>query len=363
MRVRHAIATVCVALLFFSSLHAVRAQSRVTELNDAGWKSLQKGDADRAARYFAEALSLSPNDPVLLLGAGASAHTQGKPGDAMARLRRALEVNPRLKQASELLGQIAYHEGEIAFAIQTYEKALKYAPGDPDLTSELAVWRKEADVHHGFEERRYDRFRVQFEGRAEESLAAQATTILNDAFWRIGQKLGAYPSNTIVTVLYTEKQFRDITRAPDWSIGFYDGRIRMPVAGAAKDPALFTEVLTHELTHAMVSNLASRGVPTWLHEGLAQYFEGSDPQAARRRVHAIGGFIPLEKLEGSFQRLTAAQAQLAYDESLVAVAVLFERPAFGWTRLFQSLNDGQPFYRAIESFGFTYADLEAPLRK
>jgi hypothetical protein len=126
---------------------------------------------------------------------------------------------------------------------------------------------------------------------------------------------------------------------------------------------LFAEVLTHELTHAMVSSLASRGVPAWLHEGLAQYFEGSDPQSARRRVQAVGAFIPLQKLEGSFHRLTAEQAHLAYDESLVAAAVLFERPAFGWTRLLQSLNDGQPFHRAIESFGFTYADLEAPLRK
>jgi hypothetical protein len=126
---------------------------------------------------------------------------------------------------------------------------------------------------------------------------------------------------------------------------------------------LFEEVLTHELTHAMLASLAPRGVPTWLNEGLAQYFDGSDPQAAARRMKAIGGSFPLSDLEGSFQRMNAAQAQVAYDESLLAVTVLFDRPGFGWTRLLQTLADGQPFYRAIESFGFTYADLEAPFKR
>ena len=356
------IAGLCFALLLFTAFQPAAAQSRVSELNEAAWKALQKGDPDRAARYFAEALTLSPNDPVLLLGAGASAHTQGRQRDAMARLQRALEIDPKLTQASELLGQIAYHEGEVALAIKTYEAALKFTPNDPDLRSELEAWKREVDVHHSFEERRYDRFRVQFEGRAEETLAAQATTILNSHFWRIGQKLGAYPSDTIVTILYTEKQFRDITRAPEWSGGLYDGRIRVPVAGASRDPELFTEVLTHELTHAMVTNIAPRGVPTWLHEGLAQYFDGTDPAPARRRMKALGGFIPLNELERSFMGLNAAQARVAYDESLVAVALMFERPSFGWTRLLQMLSDGTPFYRAIETFGFTYADLETSFK-
>ncbi len=364
MSARRSAAAVCLTLLTCTFVHTpLHSQARVFELNEAGWKALDKGDADRAARLFADALSIQPNDPVLLLGAGVSLQGQGRPHDAMARLKRSLELDPKLKAASVVLGRIAYHEGEVDLAIKTYEKALTLAPGDRELTSALAAWRREADVHRAFEERRYDRFRVQFEGRAEESLASQATTVLNSAFWRIGQKLGAYPSDTIVTILYTEKQFRDITRAPEWSGGYYDGRIRVPVAGANRDPGLFTEVLTHELTHAMVSSLAPRGVPAWLHEGMAQYFDGSDAEAARRRIRALGSFVPLQHLEGSFSRLTPAQAQLAYDEALVAAAVIFDRPGFGWTRLLTTLADGQPFYRAIESFGLTYFDLEAPFKR
>jgi hypothetical protein len=274
-----------------------------------------------------------------------------------------LDLEPRLTIASQLLGQIAYDEGEVDLAIRTNEKALKYAPNDAVLTSKLEAWRREAEVHHSFEERRYDRFRVMFEGRAEESLAAQATTVLTSAFWRIGEKLGEYPSNTIVAILYTEKQFRDITRAPEWSDGQYDGRIRIPVAGASQKPELFARVLTHELTHAVVASIAPRGVPTWLNEGLAQYFDGTDPQAARRRMKTLGRSTPLKNLERSFMQLNAADAQVAYDESLLAASVMFDRPGFGWTRLLHRLADGQSFDDAIGSFGFSYADLEAPFAR
>jgi hypothetical protein len=268
MLARTAAVVLCLGVL---SGAGVGAQSSLTDLNEAGWKALQSGNGERASALFAEALAIKPDEPVLLLGAGASAFAQRKHRDAMARLKRALELDPRLTPASRLLGQIAYQQGDVDLAIRTYEKALKYAPGDLQLANELSAWKQDSDVHHSFEERRYDRFRVMFEGRAEEALAAQATAVLNASFWRIADKLGEYPSDTVVTILYTEKQFRDITRAPEWSGGQYDGRIRIPVGGAAQKPELFERVLTHELTHAIVAGIAPQGVPAWMHEGLAQF--------------------------------------------------------------------------------------------
>ncbi|HKT80441.1 MAG TPA: tetratricopeptide repeat protein [Vicinamibacterales bacterium] len=361
---RRALALVAILLTctpFHATLAGQGTAARVTELNEAGWNALEKKDGDKAARYFGEALDLRPNDAVLLMGAGVSANLQGRPKDAIARLQRALEVEPRLNTASWLLGTIAYREGDIQLAIKTFTAALKYKK-DPDMADMLAKWQGEADVHSSFEEQRYDRFRVQFEGYADQAVAAQATNILKDAFWDVARKLGQYPSNSIVTILYTNKQFRDITRAPEWSGGVYDGRIRIPVDGARKDAALFEHVLTHELTHAIVANVAPRGVPTWMHEGLAQYFDGTDVAAARARMKAGHVSIPLAQLEGSFMGMNAAQARVAYDESLLAVSMLFDRPGFGWSQLLHQLSDGQPFYRAIESFGYTYADLDAAVR-
>ena len=356
MNARRAIATAA-AVLFCGS--AVHAQSSVAELNDAGWKNLRAGNLARAAANFRDALELAPDDPVVLFGAASVAHGQGRQTEAMARLERALELRPSLTAASMLLGRIAYDEGDAGLAIKTYETALKYAPGNAALTKQLDSWRRDSSAHDSFSDRRYERFRVMFEGRANESLASTASRTLSSAFFRIGGTLGEYPPNTIVAVLYTERQFRDITHAPVWSGGQYDGRIRIPVAGAEQNEQAFEQVLVHELSHAVVAGIAPRGVPHWLNEGLAQYFDGTDQEAARRRMKALGRSIPLKMLEGGFGGMNPATARVAYDESLLAVGVMADRPGFGWIRLLHRLGDGEPFERAITNFGFEYKDLEA----
>jgi len=350
----------CLMALYVGPAHA---QSRVNELNDAGWKALRDGYGNRAAVLFADALALRPDDPVLLMGAGAAAHAQGKQKDAMTRLQQALKVKPDLTPASVLLGQIAFDEGEVDLAVRTYESALKYAPGDAEITRMLDEWRKDAGVHGSFDELRYERFRILFEGHDERSLAMEATRVFNSAFFRIAGRLGEYPPDTIVAVLYTEQQFRDVTRAPKWSGGAYDGRIRIPVAGASQQPELFEKVLTHELTHAVIAGIAPAGVPAWLNEGLAQYFDGTDANAARRRMKALGRSIPLKQLEGGFGGLGAAAAQVAYDESLLAVNVIAERPGFVWTPLLHQLEGGESVEDALRSFGFSYEDLETPFAR
>jgi hypothetical protein len=113
----------------------------------------------------------------------------------------------------------------------------------------------------------------------------------------------------------------------------------------------------------VIRGIVRRDVPTWLNEGLAQYFDGSDPDVARRRMKALGRSIPLRNLEHGFGAMGAAEAQAAYDESLLAVGVMADRPGFGWTRLLHRLADGQSFGDAIGSFGFSYADLEAPFTR
>ena len=355
-----------IVLAFFLSVLTIApidAQSRVAELNDAGWRLIQSGDAARAAKAFAEALESEPDHPVLLFGAGASAHLQGRAKEATTRLRRALEIAPDLTPASILLGQIEYSSGEVSKAIAIYEKALTHAPNDPNLTSRLNAWRADAEANRGFVERRVDRFRVMFQGHVDKALATRATDLLESEFWRIGKALGAYPSEPVVVMLYTEKQFRDVTLAPEWSGGVYDGRIRVPAAGAAQSPQLFQRVLAHELTHAMIANLAPRGIPTWLHEGLAQHFEGDDPAAALRRLRAVGIVIPLRYLEGSFTQLTAEQAMVAYDQSLVVVDALLRRGRVDWNGLFGALTASSRTEYTFDNFGLRYSELEGEIEK
>jgi peptidase MA superfamily protein/tetratricopeptide repeat protein len=346
------------------SASAATAQSRAPDAAERGWQALQAGDAERAAAIFRTALANHPSDPDLLFGAGVAAHLRGREDEAAAMLKQALRVEPRLTQASALLGEISYERGDLDFAIRTYEAALSHAPSEVAMRQRLETWRREASVHAGFESLKDDRFAIMFSGPVEQKLAERATTVLGSAFWQIGNGLGAYPSDPINVILYTGKQFRDITGAPEWAGGGFDGQIRLPVRGAAQNLRQFDRVLIHELTHAMLHALARQHVPAWLHEGLAMYFDGHDAAASGRRLAAARVFVPLALLQTSFGRLNAAQAAVAYEQSAVAVHALVDRIGLaGIGTLLQDLDAGQTVDEAIVRHGFTLPDFEAQLAR
>jgi tetratricopeptide (TPR) repeat protein len=341
---------------------AAAGQGAADRLAEIGWQAVDRGDADRAASAFREALGMRPRDAGLNMGAGFAAHLQGREDDATSFLQKALQADPTLIQASTLLGEIVYRSGNLDLAIKTYEAALKHAPRDSTLKSRLEAWKNEASAYRSFESVKDDRFAVMFEGPAEQKLASRATTVLGNAFWQIGKVIGSYPSNSINVILYTEKQFRDITGAPEWAGGGFDGQIRMPVKGALQNLGEFDRILTHELTHAMLRSVASRNLPAWLNEGLAMYFEGYDAAAVEKFLRAYRLFVPLTQLRSSFGRLNERQATVAYAESFLATSVLMERiGSAGIGQLLQDLDGGQPVDQAVQRFGFAFADFETGL--
>jgi len=305
-----------------------------------------------------------PKDPRLLFGAGIAAHLQGREHDAVSLLRQALQYEPRLTQAAVILGEIAYHQGDLDLAIKTYERALTQAPTNLALRERLEAWRSEAALPQSSQSLKDDRFAIMFDGPVQEKLAARAASVLSAAFWRIGNALGAYPSAPINVILYSERQFRDITGAPEWSGGGFDGQVRMPVRGAAQNLQEFDRVLTHELTHAILKSLAPRNLPVWLNEGLAMYFEGRDGRRSERLLASVHLFVPLAALRTSFTGFNSSQAALAYEESAFATRALIDRAGLANIGLLlQDLDAGQSLEEAIERFGVTFTDFEADLMR
>jgi hypothetical protein len=338
---------------------AVQGQSSASRTADIAWNALEEGDAEKAAAAFTQALAEQPRDPTLLFGAGAAAHLLGRDTAAYDLLAKALQIEPRLTPASVLLGQIAYDLGDVAAAIRTYEAALTHAPRNRALRERLEVWRKESS------KMTYTNgpYTIMFEGRTEERLAAHATQVLDAAYWRIAKTIGAYPSVPITVILYTEQEFHDVTGAPEWSDGSFDTRIRIPVRGAMRTVARFDRVLTHELAHAMIASVAARGVPAWLHEGLAVNLEPGDVDGAELRLKTIRTFVPLEYLESGFSRFNDAQARVAYDVSAVAARALMARLGSRVALLLGELGRGAEFAQAAEVFGIAPVEFEEGLSR
>lgn len=193
-----------------------------------------------------------------------------------------------------------------------------------------------------------DHFTVSFRGPEDAALASMAVESLDKAFWRISQTLNVYPLRRVPVVFSTAEEFRDMTGAPLWAAGAYDGTIRVPIRGGLDRREELDRILAHEYTHALAHTLAPRGVPTWLSEGLAGAMERDSIEWAVHRVAQAGGPMPLAYLLVPFGRLDRQQAEIAYSTSALAVRrLLDEAGGVAISNLLHDLGTGEPFERAF----------------
>lgn len=204
-------------------------------------------------------------------------------------------------------------------------------------------------LHQNFYKAQGSRFTVHFEGGEDWELANRAVDVLSEAYERIGAALVSYPQDPIAVILYTQQQFQDVTRAPAWAAGAFDGKIRIPIRGALAVPDELARVLTHELAHAMVHTIAPRHVPFWLNEGLAVALEPHGIAWAEARLAETPTRVPFQRLADSFRGLTPEEARLAYAQSAIIARRLLDA-AGGPTMvaLLRDLAAGQTFQAAYE---------------
>jgi len=361
------VATAVIAVLtLVVTCASAQTDPKTAMLARAGWDALARNQAREAADAFREAIARDPRNADLHLGGGTAAFLERRDADARAALERALGLDPTLARAREILGLVLYRSGDVVAAVREYERLPNTPEYDPARVR-LERWRREADLHGRMTSVAGAWFTVSFEGDADAELAARALASVERAADRIGQVLSTYPSQPIPIVLYTTEQFRDITRAPIWAGGAYDGTVRVPMRGALANPQELDRVLAHEYTHALVHSLATRNVPAWLHEGLAAALETDFNQvngAANNSEPLPAG--ALAALQSSFGRFTGDQARLAYDASARAARQLLdEAGGFAVANLLRDLGQGVDFneaflHRIQRPFESFEADLSTP---
>jgi tetratricopeptide (TPR) repeat protein len=320
-------------------------------LEQAGLEALEAGDARRAAAAFDEARTADPKNAMLHLGAGAAAYLERRDEDARLALEHAVALDPGLREARRLLGLVIRRQGDLSGAIRIYEALVAAVDDEPTRAGTLETlerWRRELALHDRMDHALGDHFTVSFEGPAEADLAERALASLDRAYWRMGTLLGTYPTAPVAVVLYTTEQFHDITRSPRWAAGAYDGIIRVPMRGALAQPGELDRVLAHEYIHALIRTLATRGVPTWLNEGLAGAFETEAPPERHLDVRRDGWSLAVAAGLGSFEPLNGRDAELAYRSSAAAVRRLVEEVGgAAIVNLLRDLEEGVGFDEAF----------------
>jgi tetratricopeptide (TPR) repeat protein len=344
-----------IILLFLTAL-AAAPQAIQEDPARAGWEAIQRGDGEKAASSFRAVLANNPRDVRALEGSAMAAHLLGRDDDAIAALKRAMQIVPEDPYPPYLLGPLAYQQGDLDLAIKSFEKVVKLAPGNRGVYQQLEAWKKEAALHDTFSARPTARFTVMFEGPEQQTIAARVSTTLEAAYVRVGKALNAYPPQTVTAILYTKQQFRDITRSPSWAAAAYDGRIRIPVLGALSNPSELDRIVTHEFVHAVIHQLYP-GIPGWLNEGLATYMEPTDHAWLTTRLRGAET-IPLSRLSEAFHTADGADALVAYAESYVGTRVLAERLGPNFSAFLQYVSNGTAVDQALMLFNIRPADVE-----
>jgi tetratricopeptide (TPR) repeat protein len=340
----------CVFVLALGIPARSLAQDAQTTARDA-WAALQAGDASRAAAIFRDELDRSPQNPTLYFGSAHASLALGRTDAAIASLKRAIEYNPRFLEAMILLAQVSYQSGDLDLALRTLERAAALAPRNQEIAAQLAEWRKESSLHQSFQTHAGIRFNILFEGPAQKALSDRVSALLENAYWNIGQALNIFPGEALTVILYSNRQFQDITRAPAWAGGGFDGRIRIPVSGALKAPQLLDRVVTHEYVHAVLRAAAPAGLPAWINEGLASHLESSDKSWAASVLRKADGRIPLEDLVEGFARFDGPTSTVAYAESQIAGQLLCERLGTTIGPFIQMLGNGHTVDQALSTHG------------
>ncbi|MGH8636158.1 MAG: tetratricopeptide repeat protein [Burkholderiales bacterium] len=341
-------ALVCLIIILAGAPALAAGQQSELPVPDA-WAALEKGDASRAAGLFREALERNPRSAVLHFGAGWAAFALGRHGAAISSLKKAVEYDASFPQAATLLAQVAYASGDLDLAIRSLERAVALRPAEFGLRQQLEQWRKESALHAGFDSLPGVRFRVMFEGAAQQAVGARVEQVLESAYWTIGKTLNSYPSETLTVVLYTDRQFQDVTRLPGWAGGAYDGRIRLAVGGAMRTPAALDRLVRHELVHAVIDHAAPRNIPAWLHEGLASALESPDRAWIAAALREVREVYSLDDLSRGFGHLDGPSARIAYAESALAAEILRERLGPNLGVFVQMVGNGHTVDQALST--------------
>jgi tetratricopeptide (TPR) repeat protein len=328
IRLNKAAFVLITALVFGTTAVAqTPGQNIYAQLLKTGMDRLKAGDYQTARDTFEQAVRNNDSAFEGHLGLGMALFQLRDDASAERELNRTIELNSKSSDAYALLGELYYRKDNFEKAVSFWEKAVELNPNSAPLRARLERIKKEHGTEKDFNRDVTSHFLIKYEGNEKIEAGRIILRILEDAYGVVGRGLSYYPNQEIQVILYSNEQFQEVTDAPGWAGALYDGKIRIPIGGIERETPGLRRLLYHEYTHAAVRSITPR-VPTWLNEGLAQYFEGREigaQQAALlKRVAQMGKLPQLVYLEGSFMGLGGNQAQYAYLYSLSAVRYLID---------------------------------------
>src|SRR5450755_788590 len=334
----------------------------------AGKFEFERGNIAQSRQYFESALRFQPDNSTILIYYAALLVRTGNAAQALPYAQRAARAAPSSPDAYTMLGYSQFASDHSKEAVASWKRSLALRP-DRKVEQLLAKAQREQNVESEFAQGESSHFVLHYEGKqTSEAFRGQIIAALESDFDDLVRDLGSPPRDNILVTLYTEQAFFDVTRAPTWAGAINDGKLRIPINGLNSLTPELARVLKHELAHSFITQLSGGRAPGWLQEGIAQFLEPKSLGGDGRQLSVLFKTqrnIPINVLEGSFQRLAGAQVYVAYAESLAAVSYIND--SYGLSdiqRILERIAQGNSTEAAMrETLHSDYGQFETDLGK
>ena len=352
-----------------SSNSAIRATLSIF-CNNLALRQADSNDFSSAKSLLAEAIRLQPanksmvtNMCRIVLRESIALEKAGEDDKALALRKEAFGLDSSYFESCALLGDIYYKKNDYSNAVESWSKALLLQPDTPGLSNRIDHVRRELTLDKSFSGKDRAHFLIQYETATNEALSWKVSKILDDAYREVGQKLECWPKSQLTVMICSKDQFKATTSAPEWTIGRFDGKIRISVTDIEGNDESLKQVICHEYTHALVNNVYGANVPLWINEGLAQVVSSGGTLTADdktfMREAGMKSLVPPWETDPLFASDKLGTIRLAYLESRLFTKYLFDRHGNYVTRqFFEAIAKGaSPEQALLNMFNMTGAQI------
>lgn len=295
----------------------------------------KQNSLDSAISILKEASTRIANSPeiskdllVLTVNKGYNALRNRDLATAKNALADVQRYNREHLETLKLAGEVAYIQHDLKNALSYWQQALTLSPTDTRLAKKINQVKKELGSEQRFSRSSAYQFDIRFDHEALGNNVYDIRSFLMDAYRLVGKELGHYPTSPITVILYKEADFREVNSVSDYTLGLYDGKIRVPLNFIRLPLDKIKGILIHEYTHAVIHILAGGRCPIWLNEGIAmREMNGSFPvytPPLKKALHS-GSLFTLDQLKNNNIWHNPGQFSLAYAQSWIIAEYLFYR--------------------------------------
>ena len=329
-------------------------EERAAAKIEKGAAALRASDFETAASFFRAALDLSPSSSDARVGLALAEIRLGRDESALTVVLDGLAAEPAHAGLREIHGDLRNRQEDVEGALGAWSEAFRLAPSDR-LREKIVKAERELHAGRGYTFSATPHFNLRHDGALDPELAEEIAGWLEERYRDLADAFRHGVPQPVTVLLYPDREFRDVTQASERVAGVYDGKVRVPLGGIRHLDPRARAVLTHELTHAVVHSKTRGNCPRWLHEGLAQKFEGRTIGSAEREDIAA-------LLAGGDPAAWALREDLSYPAALAFVTFLERERGFGaLVNALERLGEGDDPDAALR-FAFS-ADLRELCRR